>query len=894
MNKSPEGNGIFREIFEKSSAAMLLINADGGIELVNDSFCKLSGYSREEVLAIKWTERLSKENANTFIDFNRQRILKDPDVPDEHEFRYFTKEGKMRYAILYAALIEQTSQTICTFVDITERKTVEEEVRITKENYQSILEYAGDIIYSMSPDGYFKYISPVIQEKLGYSPDELVGHLYNPSIHKDDLPLLQEFFKRVASEGRKLSGLEFRAIHKNGEVKWFTTSASPVKDDKGNTITIVGVGNDITARKNIESALKRSEKLLWTLFNNIPDMTWLKDSKGVFLACNDAFQKSVGKTQDDIVGKTDYDIVGYEDARFVTAMDKKVMTKNIVIKNEEKLYFSGINKELFLETIKTPVYDEKHELIGVLGIARDITSRKQMEVQLSESLTFFKESQQAGSIGSFKFFYDTKTWESSEVLDQIFGIGPDFQRTSETWLDILHPVDRKRISPELMRKIEQRKDFDAEYRIVRQSDKAIRWVHGIGKLAIDEQGNKQFVIGTVKDITARKQAEEAAFESQTKLTIALKLAHLGPWEYNISEKRFRFNDTFYALFKTDSAQMDGDLMTAEGYINRFVHPDDGPIVQDEIDRALNSRKPIYINRLEHRIIYANGEEGFVAVQIACIKDHNGKTVKMFGINQDISAAKNAEKELWNRAEELRELNAMKDKFFSIIAHDLRGPFTTILGFTELLPSLIEENEMEDVLKYAQYILDSSKMAMDLLSNLLEWSRSETGRLVFNPVKINLVEIINNAINHMASTAEQKTITLKPLPDEEISIVADPDLLSIVLRNLISNAIKFTHECGEVKVMVQQKETEWHIKVVDNGVGISESRIDKIFRFDQNESTRGTQNEKGTGLGLLLCKEFVEKHGGKIWIKSQLNQGSEFCFSLPISSADSTPSGIASL
>lgn len=876
-----EIHDIYREIFEKSSAALLLTNSAGEIVMVNNSFCLMSGFTKDELIGIKWASKLPPEDVSLLQEFNQRRMLKEPNIPNEHEIRYYTKNGNLKYALLSVALIEQASLTLCTFLDITERKAIEQEVLITKEYYQSILEYADDIIFSISPDGYFNYISPVIMEKLGYPPQEIIGLSITHFIHPDDQEHALQCFEKAVTKNEKLPGIEFRTLHKNGKWHWFSISASPVRDNQGNISAIIGIGNDITDRINIQNALQRSENFLRTLLNHIPDMVWLKNSIGVFITCNESFQKFIGKNKNEIIGKTDYDLLSKEDADAVTQIDKKVIAENNVSKNEEKLFFPGVNSVRFLETIKTPVYSDNCELIGVLGIARDITQRKQMEEKLSESLSFFKESQKAALIGSYKYYFGIQNWESSEVLNQILGIGPDYKIDISTWYKIIHPEDQAKIVNGLMEKINQKKDFGADYRIIKQSDKTIRWVHGAGKTVYDKDGNKQFLIGTVQDITERKLAEQAAFENQTKLSIALKLAHLGPWEFNINEQLFYFNDTFYALYKTNTSQMGGVTMTIDEYSKKFIHPEEGEVVKAEMQRALNSPEQIYFNRLEHRIIYANGEEGFIAVQVARIKDKDGKITKTFGINQDITAIKRAEKELMDQAEELRELNAMKDKFFSIIAHDLKGPFTSIIGFSEILNSATQQNNLDKTKLYAKYIWESSQKAMDLLMNLLEWSRAETGNMKFNPKKINLIDTINNVIELLIPTARQKKVSLKPIPSDNIVVTADLSMLSTIFRNLISNALKFTHPNGEIKVLLQKEEMAWLIKVIDNGIGIPEHRIDKMFRLDQNESTPGTQNEKGTGLGLLLCKEFIEKHGGKIWVDSQVNKGSEFCFTIPI-------------
>lgn len=231
-------------------------------------------------------------------------------------------------------------------------------------------------------------------------------------------------------------------------------------------------------------------------------------------------------------------------------------------------------------------------------------------------------------------------------------------------------------------------------------------------------------------------------------------------------------------------------------------------------------------------------------------------------------------------QKLNELNATKDKFFSIIAHDLRSPFTSILGFSELLVQQIKDKDFESIEQYAGIIEQSSKKAMDLLINLLEWARSQTGRISYNPEKIDLVRFIEESAQLFDQIAFHKRITIKRTLPKNLEVVVDKHMISTVIRNLISNSIKFTRPGGEISISTQTGPGEVCVLVSDNGVGMALNRIDKIFQIDKTFSTYGTEDEKGTGLGLILCKEFVEKHGGRIWVKSEEGIGSEFSFSIP--------------
>ncbi|HEX2934345.1 MAG TPA: ATP-binding protein, partial [Bacteroidales bacterium] len=247
---------------------------------------------------------------------------------------------------------------------------------------------------------------------------------------------------------------------------------------------------------------------------------------------------------------------------------------------------------------------------------------------------------------------------------------------------------------------------------------------------------------------------------------------------------------------------------------------------------------------------------------------------------DLTERKKAEEALKENEARLQDLNATKDKFFSIIAHDLRGPFTTIIGFSGLLMSQVQIKNYEGVEKYATYIQQSSNRAMNLLTNLLEWARLQTGKIKFNPCKIWISEILNEVSELLENTAQQKAITLTMEFSGDTSVFADKEMICSVLRNLISNAIKFTHSGGSVTIIAEQHPDELMMIVSDNGIGITRESLEKLFLIEGNQSKRGTQNEVGTGLGLILCKEFILKHKGNIWVESEPDRGSSFYFTIP--------------
>lgn len=233
-------------------------------------------------------------------------------------------------------------------------------------------------------------------------------------------------------------------------------------------------------------------------------------------------------------------------------------------------------------------------------------------------------------------------------------------------------------------------------------------------------------------------------------------------------------------------------------------------------------------------------------------------------------------------EELETLNKTKDKFFSIIGHDLKNPMNAVIGFAELLSSSYDKYPEEKKRKFIDIIASSSKNLLALLENLLAWSRSQSGVMKFSPQKVSINEIIQGNIYTLEPHAQKKEINLIYKRRNDISVIADVNMLNTVIRNLISNAIKFTPLNGTISMSVSEPDNGYTtIRIQDTGIGMTPEQIDNLFKIDKNTSTQGTEKETGTGLGLILCKEFIDKHNGRIWAESEKGHGSQFIIQLPL-------------
>ena len=234
-----------------------------------------------------------------------------------------------------------------------------------------------------------------------------------------------------------------------------------------------------------------------------------------------------------------------------------------------------------------------------------------------------------------------------------------------------------------------------------------------------------------------------------------------------------------------------------------------------------------------------------------------------------------------KAQELVELNANKDKFFSIVAHDLKGPFNPVLGLTELMASMADQFSPAEIQEMSRGIYQAARNVYDLLDNLLQWSRIQGGRLTYDPVNVDLVEIVDRNVKLLKQSAIEKNIQLYNYVNSPVFAYADENMVFTIIRNLSSNAMKFTPIGGAVSISAHANEAKQvEIAISDTGIGISPQDQEKLFKMDTHHTTRGTNEEQGTGLGLILCKEMVERNTGELWIESVVEQGTTVKFTLP--------------
>jgi PAS domain S-box-containing protein len=436
-------------------------------------------------------------------------------------------------------------------------------------------------------------------------------------------------------------------------------------------------------------------------------------------------------------------------------------------------------------------------------------------------------------------------------------------------------------------------------------DGKITWASTTKIPLIDEDNNVYGTFGITRDITDLKKAEiikEALFKISSAVTSHIKISKLFEFIHQTISELMRAENFYIAMYHqetdrvsfpywVDEVDPQPEEQKAERGLTEYVlRTGCAQLINQELDMKLRKAGETSLLGEPTKIwlgvpLKVEGK----TIGVIVVQDYNdpltyGEEEKeiLTYISEQIALAidkKYNEEKIIQYSEELKELNASKDKFFSIIAHDLKSPFHGLLGLTRMIVEEYDSMTESEVRLYLQTIKESTESTYKLIENLLEWSRLESGKMKYNPALQNMFMIVEDTRILLSQNARMKNINLRNKLSHQSFVYGDDTMLQSLVQNLISNAIKFTPVGGNIEISENKHEEYIEYIVSDNGVGIRDKDIEKLFRIDINFSTKGTQHEKGTGLGLALCKEIVNIHGGKITVQSKIGEGTKIIFTL---------------
>jgi PAS domain S-box-containing protein len=723
-------------------------------------------------------------------------------------------------------------------------------------------------IFSVDMSGKVLYWNKTSQDVFGYSEFQASGKYFPRLIGIIQPDYFDEIKKQLAKS--KQADSTFKIINLTGQEETYSAVFNLMDDEPP---YIVISYQNITEKIHLENKIKTAENRFNNIIQHSGKIIFTLDSKSKFTYANKAFLDLIEITEEELLRISLKELIVPE---FLTHnLFEKLSTESessrqvelpIILKDKRKIYLSG-----FLQKI---IGTDDEEIYN--GYFQDMTSVKEIINKFNLLSSLVKSGKEGISIEK-----DDKIILMNDSFVKIFGYSRQEDLLGKSFIELVADEDIKRIS-EYLHLIRRKMDAPVIFEFLgKHEDGSITFCSA--SVSEFEFENNSYLAYITRDITEQKRSQQALRESEEKYRGIID--NIDDFFFTYAKVKGKLRPVFYtASVQKITGYTQAELTRDQRLFFKIVHPDDVHLIKQKIKDLLNSRIK-NSTEIEFRIFNKYGNIVAVRNKINVIRDEYGEVKRLYGIVSDISIRKKAEEDLKKSKEDLIKLNESKDRFLSIVSHDLRTPFSSILGFTDLMlndDSLTEKERKQ----YIKYIQESSNSMLTLVNSLLDWNRLQSGRIQFEPEKICAHLIVEKCINSLAGAAIRKNISIKSNVSKEIEIFVDENLIGQVFNNLISNAIKFTNAEGGIFVSVSPSERLRFLEfsVQDNGVGINAENIKKLFSIDSKFTMNGTAGEKGSGMGLTLVKDIIQKHGGTIWVESEPGKGSIFKFTLPVASA----------
>ncbi len=923
----------FRSIFENATIGIYRTTPDGNVIMANPMLINLLGYKsfedlskidvenngyatpnrREEFLSLMKEKREIKGFESTWLKQNGEKVY-----IRESAKTFFNDDGSVKY---YEGTVE----------DITEQQLAKEALQESEELFSKLIQAVPDLIIRTDIEGNITFVNDtMLLQGLNIEGESIIGKNIMSFIAEKDLPLAMENTKLMFE--RPLGVKEYQLVLDDGRLMDSEVNGQIITDTNNQPVGMVYVIRDITERKLTEQSLIESKKIIYEeqkfnrlLIDTSPAFIVAVGFDGKTLMMNKSLLDALEYSNTEI-SNLDYlsTFVLEEDKLIVADFFSQIISENTeAIKEHRIISKSG---KVFLVQWHFKVAARFEASNFFVGIGIDITLQKQAEEQYR---SLFENT----GTGMIVIEEDFMISLSNETFARNIGYFKEEVEGSMKWSDFVFDDDRdmmieqhrlRRTNPELAK-------TSYEFRILNKSGELHYYIINVSMIP---GTNKS--IASLIDITERKKAELKLQEQEAKMRSITLSAHDAIVMIN-SEGRITFwNPSAEKMFGYSSEEAIGgdmhQLITPEIYHNKFKQalPEfqktgKGNVVGKTLELNAKRKDNVEITvELSLSAIELQGKWNAVGIMrdITERKRHEQEIKELnesleIKVKERTAELNDALKVIEESNFELKELNdsivdearkliqlneklaiseselkianQTKDKFFSIIAHDLRNPIGSMRNVLEILLQYFQQMTNEEIIKMISMLYESSNRTFELLENLLQWSRIQTNRIEFSPDNSILFYNIEKCVNIVAPIAKDKDITINTNISKDIIANYDNYFVDTILRNLLTNAIKFTHKGGTIEIGAKklvnndlaQSEKFIEIYIKDNGVGMSKDIMDKLFKIDQNVTMPGTAKEKGTGIGLILSKEFVEKHGGRIWVESEIGQGSIFHFTLPI-------------
>jgi PAS domain S-box-containing protein len=748
------------------------------------------------------------------------------------------------------------------------RINAEKALRNSQQNFRTLFDTIDDFMFILDTGGNIKITNPIVQKRLGYSKEELQA-MNVLAVHPPERREEAGFIVGEMLAG-KASYCPVPLCAKDGTIIPVETRVVLGKWD--NEDVLYGISRDVTKRQKAENELQLRESYLSAVISNHPGMFWMKDKNGKFLLMNDHndnFLSSSSLTDiQSVIGKTDFDFMPIDDAERYLIEDQQVMLSRSPLVVEEQKTID--NELIWYEKYKFPVVDKAGDIIGVSAYSIDITQRKITESALKL---------QSAAFESFTFpiiITDKKgkiQWTNSSFIDHSgYTVTEAIGRTPGEL--IKSGLQDKEFYKNLWQTILSGKVWSGEL-VNRRKNGSLHPEELTITPVRNHTGEISNFIAIKIDITSRNAMKLALLESEARWNFALEGSGDGVWDWNVQTSELFVSRQWKAMFGYSDSEVGKTLEEWE----KRVHPDDIKKCFEELEKHFNGVCEVYL--FEYRILCKDGTFKWVLDRGKTVEwTKEGNPLRVIGIVTDISDRKLFEQSLQQSIEQEKELNDLKSKFISVASHEFRTPLATIQATSDSLATYWEMmDEQQREVRFAKINTQVTHLNK-YIEDMLTLTKLQAKEKSLEPEIFDLVELSNEIIDEFRNMPENaERLEFKTVQSSIIVFLGKTEIKKIV-TNLVNNALKYSDSLKQVRIKITLEKETVVLAIKDLGIGIPDEDLKHLFTPFFRASNTG--NITGTGLGLNIVKESVERHKGKLFVKSQLNVGSEFIVSLPLS------------
>ncbi|MBN1951701.1 MAG: PAS domain S-box protein [Bacteroidales bacterium] len=855
---------------------------------------KILGFEEHEIEGslAEWENRVHPEDLeNVHTDLNAHFEGKTPIYSNEH--RVLSKDGTYKWILDRGKVISWTKEgkparVIGTHTDIDTQKRNQQVFIESIAKFRLLFEQSPLGIYIANAEGQIIDGNRQLLELLGSPSIQATKEI---NVMKFP-PLIQNGYAaafRKCLETKEKQQIEMVYTSVWGKQSYLSSYIVPLLNPNGDVQHVYTLMEDISERKEFERELRESRQRLELFFTQSAigfffmmldePLAWDEsDDKDKMLdhvfrhqritKVNDAMLKQYGFRREDFIGLTPMDFYRQKPE------ERKKLWRRLF--DEGKLHIDteeirSDGSSIILTGDYICLYDEQNRILGHFGALSDVTAEREAQLALKVSEEKFKNIIESANDWIWEVDASGHYTYASPKVSKILGYSAE-EIIGKTPFDLMPEEEAGRLRKVYQEITRNKKTINSLENVNRHKDGQDVILETSGTPFYDSKGNILGYRGIDRDITKKKKAVEALRESEELLRAAQKIARMGHWNFDQVHNVITWSDQTYTIFGLNPKEFHP---TFDRYFE-LIHPEDREKVKNAFAEALEKKEKFHII---HRIVLPDGQIRYVSENGNTRFDEHGKPLISIGTVQDITRERILQAELEKKNHELEELVATKDKLFSIIAHDLKGPLSSMMAFIDLLA---EEGTpaVRDVSKILRSQQELTRNIYDLLDNLLNWARHNMHQIQIKKEVLKINEVLNECLDSVSMLSRRKSITQFREYAGDYLVIADRDIIRLIIRNLMTNAIKFTPEKGSISISTEETSEEILICIRDTGVGISDENIVKILSDSEFLTTYGTNYEQGSGLGLKLVKDFILASGGSFSIDSKVHEYTSVSVGLP--------------